>query len=282
MSQFYSDAMIIDAMLERAARLALATPSDPTSRRISVADYTVDQNCLAEYFYRVHYCDNQTRFMNNGLHVAKYCDTYFDVSAVDEDIFRGFVERSFDWENRIPSVFINLFSKQEEAERWAMNLKRKSQSVHFVVKIDAQRLAQHRNVFKLSRLVNDLGVCIDGPGRRHIPHAYICLDIIDMAFIMSMEGTLAFTARRNEHEQIRRDAFQAGYDEREETSKEETKRDFTAIMHVIQKHARVIKTENRGASFSQNIFNSLRYLKRGFENVAFEVLNLEPVRSLGD
>lgn len=131
---------------------------------------------LPSFLYRVQYPESQTCRIERGLEAAD-TTTSFGPGGLDE--FRQAVQNHFTWRYRGRSPFISLFSDRSHAENWGrsepwrgLNSRIRDWSLHT---IDTSLLLGETMVFKLSRLVEDLGVTVPERARQHEHGSYICL-----------------------------------------------------------------------------------------------------------
>ena len=132
---------------------------------------------LPRNLYRVHYSESQTTRTDEGLKAADTTAFYSD-SERERGLFKQAVEDHFTWGYRGRSPFVSLFSDRNHAEKWGCaepwhgsNPHRKQWTLYT---IDTS-LLEEIYVFKVSRLVDALGVRIPGRAEQHERGSYICL-----------------------------------------------------------------------------------------------------------
>jgi hypothetical protein len=141
----------------------------------------MDQYCcrawdLPSFLYRVQYPESQTSASLAGGLEAADTTTSFGPGELDE--FRQAVQNHFTWGYRGRSPFISLFSDRNHAENWGRSQPWRGSDSHIqdwsLHAIDTSLLGETM-VFKLSRLVEDLGVTVPERARQHEHGSYICL-----------------------------------------------------------------------------------------------------------
>jgi hypothetical protein len=134
-------------------------------------------------FYRVQYPGTWTNFDEEGRLAAK--DTESTHST--ESSLRDAVIDAFKWNSYTPSPFIIVFSDRDHAERWAVTMS-KSRGECEVFTIDTRQL-DGVHIFKLSTLVDKLGIKLPEKAQQHKNMAYLCLHWIPATALSSSEST---------------------------------------------------------------------------------------------
>lgn len=127
--------------------------------------------------YRIQYPGSRTLRTDEGL-VASDTTTSFGDSELERILFKRAMENHFTWGYRGRSPFISLFSDRDHAESWGCEEPWCGSSPHreewSLYTIDTCLLGDIY-VFKVSKLVDDLGVRIPERAKQHVGGSYICL-----------------------------------------------------------------------------------------------------------
>ncbi|KAI3322850.1 hypothetical protein HD806DRAFT_536031 [Xylariaceae sp. AK1471] len=132
---------------------------------------------LPRNLYRVHYSESQTTLTDEGLEAAD-TTTFYGDSEREKGLFRQAVEDHFTWGYRGRSPFVSLFSDRNHAENWGCAEPWRGSNSHreqwTLYTIDTS-LLEEIYVFKVSGLVDALGVRIPEKAKQHEQRSYICL-----------------------------------------------------------------------------------------------------------
>ncbi|KAI0415741.1 hypothetical protein F5X98DRAFT_388631 [Xylaria grammica] len=132
---------------------------------------------LPRNLYRVQYPESQTTRTDEGLK-ATNTTTFYGNSDYELGLFKQAVENHFTWSYRGRSPFISFFSDREHAENWGCTEPWGGSDPHrdqwTLCTIDTC-LLEEIYVFKVSRLVDALGVKIPERAGQHERGSYICL-----------------------------------------------------------------------------------------------------------
>ncbi|EED14475.1 hypothetical protein TSTA_106850 [Talaromyces stipitatus ATCC 10500] len=132
---------------------------------------------LPLHLYRVHYPESQTTLTGEGLK-ATDTTTLYGNSTHELSLFKQAVEDHFTWGYRGRSPFISFFSDRNHAENWGCTEPWRGSNPHSeewtLCTIDIS-LLDGVHVFKVSRLVDALGVRIPKRAEQHEGGSYICL-----------------------------------------------------------------------------------------------------------
>lgn len=145
---------------------------------------------LPRSLYRVHYSGSQTTRTDEGLEAADTATFYGD-SERERGLFKQAVEDHFTWGYRGHSPFISLFSDRNHAENWGCTEPWRGSNAHreqwTLYTIDTS-LLEEIYVFKVSRLVNALGLRIPEKAEQHEQGSYICLHRVPAHAILEEEA----------------------------------------------------------------------------------------------
>jgi hypothetical protein len=138
-------------------------------------EYRCQPEELPHHLYRVHYPESQTTRAEVGF---KATDTTTVYGNHDLCLFKQAVEDHFTWGYRGRSPFISLFSDRDHAEKWGCAEPWLGSNPHreqwSLFTIDTS-LLKEVYVFKVSWLVDALGVKIPERAVQHERGSYICL-----------------------------------------------------------------------------------------------------------
>ncbi len=152
----------------------------------SIIRLSCPPNELPSHLYRIHYPQSQTRYITNeGLLAADTTTTYWSM-----EVFGSSVRRHFTWSYRGRSPFISLFSDKSHAKNWGrkepwLGAEAEQEDDWCLYSIDTA-LLEDTVVFKLSRLVNFLGLELPEEAEQHIKGGYICLHKISASAIVEV------------------------------------------------------------------------------------------------
>lgn len=99
-----------------------------------------------------------------------------DVETAPKDLvlLKEKVEQAFQWDHRVSSPFVAVFSGKLHAENWALRCGNGSLVEQLVYTIRAANLGD-TTVFKLSHLVQSFRIHPRDGAKQHIKGAYLCL-----------------------------------------------------------------------------------------------------------
>ena len=144
--------------------------------------YRLDVDCLPNLFYRVQYPGTQTIHDETGFSTKGVVS-----SSPNEDEFKDLVAEAFQWDSLVPSPFINVFSEKDHAENWALKWLHVEDEVCKVLAIKTCELDSVM-VFKLSTLMDELGINLRGGALQHKKGAYLCLHRIPARAVGTSES----------------------------------------------------------------------------------------------
>lgn len=124
---------------------------------------------LPAKLYRVQYGSCQTMRDTRGLHAK---DQSSPLPSLPE--FAKSIEYQFNWNHRIPTRYISLFSDEVYARNWAIKRSEYEGQPCDLITITTDRLSRS-TVFKLSNLVASLDLNIPDGAVQHVSGAYVCL-----------------------------------------------------------------------------------------------------------
>ncbi|KAI0891489.1 hypothetical protein F4806DRAFT_304308 [Annulohypoxylon nitens] len=128
--------------------------------------------------YRAQYQESQTLRIDVGLEAADTA-TFYNDSVRERELFKRAVENHFTWGYRGRSPFISLFSDRDHAKSWGnaqpwRGWNRRGKEQWTLCTIDTG-LLDEIYVFKVSKIVDVLGVEIPEKAEQHKHGSYICL-----------------------------------------------------------------------------------------------------------
>uniref|UniRef100_A0A093URP2 DUF7587 domain-containing protein n=2 Tax=Talaromyces marneffei PM1 TaxID=1077442 RepID=A0A093URP2_TALMA len=157
-----------------------------------MSEYRCRPEELPHRLYRVHYPESETIRTDVGFKAADTTTVYGN-SECDLRLLKQAVEDHFTWGYRGRSPFISLFSDRNHAENWGCAEPWLGSNPHreqwSLFTIDTS-LLKEVCVFKVSRLVDVLGVKIPERAVQHERGSYICLHQVPAnAILEEMTGS---------------------------------------------------------------------------------------------
>ena len=150
--------------------------------------YRLDIDCLPSLFYRVQYPTSHTIHDETGLSARGTIS-----SNPDEDEFKDLVAKAFIWGSDVPSPFIKVFSEKDHAENWALKWLDVEDERCSLLTIESCQLDSVK-VFKVSTLVNNLGINLPDGALQHKKGAYLCVHRIPARAVCTSESLSSIEA----------------------------------------------------------------------------------------
>ncbi|ORX94459.1 hypothetical protein BCR34DRAFT_629189 [Clohesyomyces aquaticus] len=139
--------------------------------------YVCSEFEIPDTLYRVDYPGSQTVFSSTSGFTSADTTKVFPAHELDE--FKQAIVNQFTWSSRASSPFISLFSDREHAENWGCKEPwrghKDKKGDWSLCAIDTTVLKDTGRFFKISDLVEELGLKIPGPAGQHVRGAFVCL-----------------------------------------------------------------------------------------------------------